>query len=228
MPTFLAGRLQNPPVERHSFTAPHTERMEVEVEKLLLRLHNSFGSTFTANSRRMRTLAHDEEALAQCRRDVMKDIKTCAHVSVETKARCVDAYAKRADVCMHVCGSCGIRDLSDMYGQDPEDPTKWKEAVFNNGVVLDTGPVHGNEVVLDHWLQVGQDAYTRLKACRDMEMLRPCSNGVGYETVRVPRTDLHSLFDTGGRAYHVVPEAVLHDPELGCHKVKLCRRCGRR
>ena len=72
-----------------------------------------------------------------CRyRDVMKDIETYAHVSVETKARCVDAFAKRADVCMHVCGSCGIRDLVDTYGQDPKDPTQWKEAIFNNGVVL--------------------------------------------------------------------------------------------
>jgi len=201
--------------------------MEVEVEELLLRLHNMSGSRFTANSRRLRTLAHDGEALAQCRRDVMKDIKTYAHVSVETKARCVDAFAKRADVSMHVCGSCGIRDLSDTYGQDQKDPTKWKEAVFHNGNVLDTGRVHENEVVLDHWLEVGQDAYTRLKACRDMEMMRPCPNGVGYETVRVPRTDLHSLYETGGRAYHVVPEAVLDDPVLQCKKVKLCKRCGR-
>ena len=201
--------------------------MEVEVEELLLRLHNTSGSTFTANSRRLRTLAHDEEARAQCIRDVMKDIETYAHVSVETKARCVDAFAKRADVCMHVCGSCGIRDLVDTYGQDPKDPTKWKEAIFNNGVVLDTGRVHENEVVVDHWLQVGQDAYTRLKACRDMEMLRPGPNGVGYEAVRVPRTKLHCLHEIEGRAYHVVKEAVLHDTALNCKKVKLCKRCGR-
>ena len=202
--------------------------MEVEVEKLLLRVHKSSGSTITANSRRMRTLAHDEEALAQCCTDVKKDIETYAHVSVETKARCVDAFAKRADVRMHVCGACGIRDLSDTYCKESQDPTKWREAVFNNGVVLDTGPVDRNEVVLDHWLQVGQDAYTRLKACPDMEMLRPGPNGVGYETVRVPRTDLHSLTEIGGRAYHVVPEAVLHDEVSNTYKVDLCKRCGRR
>ena len=219
---------QIPLVERHSFTAPDTERMEVEVEKLLLQVHNSSGSTFTANARRLPTLRHDAEALAECRRDVMKDIKTYAHVSIESKARCVDDFAKRAEAPMHVCGSCGIRDPNDTYCQNEKDPNETREAIFNNGVVLDTGLAHKNEVVLDHWLQVGQDAYTRLKACRDMEMLRPRPDGVGYETVRVPRTDLHSLVEIGERAYHVVPEAVLWDNTLQCHKVKLCKRCGRR
>ncbi len=66
----------------------------------------------------MRTLRTDAAALAQCRNDVEKDIKNYGHVSIETKAMCVNNYAKQAGVQMSVCGACGIRDPFDTYGEE--------------------------------------------------------------------------------------------------------------
>ena len=178
--------------------------METREETLLLRVHDSSGSVITANSRRLRTLRNHSNALAQCRRDVENDIAKYAHVSVETKARCVDAYAERADVKMSVCGACGLRDPFDKCG---------KEVEFN-------------KITGDHWLRVGQEAYTRLKDSPDMDLLRPCSNG-RYETVRVPRTDLHHIVKFGEHAYHAIEEAVTIDNNGKTPGINLCKRCAR-
>ena len=202
-------RRQIPPVERISFRAPDSQRMKDGVEKLLERVHASSGSLITANSRRMRTLRTDAAALAQCRSDVEKDIKNYGHVSIETKAMCVNDYAKQAEVQMSVCGACGIRDPFDTYGGTAKDPGANKHEVTLA------------DIATDHWLEVGKDAYARLKACPDIEMLRGDGNG-GYESLRIPRTDLHSLVEIGARTYHVVPEAL-----LGGQKVRLCKRCSR-
>jgi hypothetical protein len=173
--------------------------MELHEEELLARVHDASGSTLSANSRRLRTLRNNPDALAQCRSDVKKDIEKFVHVSVEAKAKCVHRFAERADVVMHVCGACGIRDPFDPY----------------------TATAKLNDLAPEHWLQVGKDAYRRLQQWPDMELLRPGANG-GYEPVMIPRTDLHSLFEVGQHAYHVVPEAVLEGQQ-----VKLCKRCGR-
>ncbi len=103
---------------------------------------------------------------------------------------------------MHVCGACGIRDPFDKCKQ---------LALFK-------------DLVDDHWLKVGVEAYDKLKQLVDLELLRP--NGIGgYERVRIPRTLLHSLIEIEGIAYHVVPEAVIEDP-LG-QGIRLCKRCAR-
>jgi hypothetical protein len=170
--------------------------MEVPVETLLVRVHDSSGSVITANSRRLRTLRHDPSALAQCRSDVEDDITMYTHVSVGTKARCVDRFAERAEVQMRVCGACGIRDPFDMCD---------KIADFN-------------EIMCDHWLRVGQDAFTRLKQSPSMDLLRPDGSG-GYETLSIPRTDFHNLLELGDCAYHGIPEAVMSPPG-----VRLCKR----
>ena len=88
--SYAYARRQMPRVERISFRAPDSERMKVDVEKLLERVHSSSGSLITANSRRLRTLRNDADALAQCQSDVEKDIKKYGHVSIETKAMCVN------------------------------------------------------------------------------------------------------------------------------------------
>ncbi len=62
--------------------------MEVSVEKILLRVHDFSGSVITANSRRLRTLRNDPDALEQCRIDVKEGIIKFAHVStVSTVSR---------------------------------------------------------------------------------------------------------------------------------------------
>jgi hypothetical protein len=177
----------------------NSTRMDESVEQLLARVHDSSGSTITANSRRMRTLPKDSDEFEEARRDTKADILNFGHVSIETKAECVDRFAEMAAVPMHVCGACGVRD--------PFDPCK---------VLVDL-----HQLSSDHWLEVGQDAYTRLKELPDMQLLRTGTNG-GYETVSIPRTDLHSLVEVGQQAYHVVPEAL-----LGGQHLRLCKRCGR-
>ena len=180
--------------------------MDTREETLLLRVHDSSGSVVTANSRRLRTLRNNPAALAQCQCDVEKDIAKYAHVSIETKARCVDAYAETADVKMFVCGACGLRD--------PFDKCE-KEVEFSN-------------IIGDHWLLVEQEAYTRLKDSPGMDLLRPCSIGVGgYEKVCVPRTDLHHIVKCGEHAYHAIEEAVTSDNEGKTPGIKLCKRCAR-
>ena len=178
--------------------------METREETLLLRVHDSSGSVITANSRRLRTLRNNPDALAICERDVEIDIAKYAHVSVETKARCVNAYAQTADVKMFVCGACGLRD--------PFDKCE-KEVEFSN-------------ILGDHWLRVEHEAYTRLKDSPEMDLLRPCSNG-GYETVRVPRTDLHHIVKCGEHAYHAIEEAVTINTKGKTPGIKLCKRCAR-
>jgi hypothetical protein len=186
-------------VRRRNRMEPDAARMEVSVEQLLARTHDSSGSTFTANSRRLRTLHGNAAALAECRRDVKTDILKYSHVSIETKAECVDRFAEMEAMPMHVCGACGVRDPFETY----------------------THLVDLQQLSSDHWLQVGQDAYTRLKGLPDMQLLRPGENG-GYDTVSILRTDLHSLVEVGQHAYHVVPEAL-----LGGQHLRLCKRCGR-
>jgi len=127
------------------------------------------------------------------------DIIEHSHVSLEDKAECVHRFTAMADVQMHVCGTCGIRDIFDPY----------------------TNEVQITAVNSDHWLRVGQEGYARLKECDDLQLLRPDGCG-GYQTVVVQRTLLHSLVEIEGRAYHVVPEAILED-----NKVKLCKTCAR-
>jgi hypothetical protein len=53
-----------------TFIAPTSERMDDTEEELLLRVHNSSGSTLTTNSRRLRTLRNNPVAKARCREDV--------------------------------------------------------------------------------------------------------------------------------------------------------------
>ena len=173
--------------------------MEVAIESLLVRVHDSSGSVLTANSRRLRTLRNHAEALAQCRRDVMEDIKKYASVSLLTKAKCVHRFAQRDAIIMRVCGSCGIRDPFDEC-----DTT-----------------VDLNKISADHWLRAKQDAYDRLKHTPTMDLLRPGPDGV-YETVSISRKDFHNLFEVGEHAYHAIPEAVI---ESQC--IRLCKHCAR-
>ena len=108
-------------------------------------------------------------------------------------------YTTMANVQMHVCGTCGIRDIFDKY---------------NKSVVL-------SDVCEEHWLRVGTEAYSRLKNCDEFELLKLGSSG-GYESVHIQRAMLHSLTEVGGRAYHVIPESVMDG-----NMVKLCKRCSR-
>jgi hypothetical protein len=163
------------------------------IESLLLRVHDSSGSVITANSRRLRTLRDHPAAMAQCRLDVMEDIRKYAHVSLETKARCVKCFAQRADVLMRVCGACGIRDPFD---------TCEKKVEFG-------------QIKSDHWLCAKQDAYDRLMRCQEIPLLAPGPNG-GYDTVRVTRMHFHNLFAIGDNAFHVIPEAVIDSKKLDC------------
>ncbi len=70
----------------------------------------------------MLTLRTDAAAFAQCRSNMGKDIKKYGHVSIETKATCVDNYAETAEIQMPVSGTCGIRDPFDTYGKIAKEP----------------------------------------------------------------------------------------------------------
>ena len=181
------------------YTAPDVQRMEVPIEKLLVRVHDSSGSVITANSRRLRTLRNNPRALEQCRMDVKDDITKYAHVSIENKARCVDRFAATADLQMRVCGACGIRDPFDTCDR-----------------VVDFHKITG-----DHWLRVGEDAYTRLKQSPDIDLMIPDANG-GYSIISIPRKDFHHVVEAGDHAYHAIPEAVISPPGI-----RLCKRCAR-
>jgi hypothetical protein len=183
----------------HTYAAPDVDRMDSLIESLLLRVHDSSGSVITANSRRLRTLRNHAANLEQCRRDVLEDIRKYANVSVETKARCVQRFAQRANVDMRVCGACGIRD--------PFDPCDKK-------VDLD-------KLSSDHWLCVKQDAYDRLKQSPVMELLAPGPNG-SYAQVRVSRLDLHNHISIGHKAFHAIPESLIES-----NTIRLCKRCAR-
>ena len=132
-----------------------------------------------------------------------KDILKYTHVSHEAKAKCVHEYAQMASVEMHVCGACGIRDIVDPYKKT---------------VVL-------SDVKDDHWLKAGKDAYARLKQSVAFDLLKRNDAG-GYDVVSIERTLLHSLFELDGHAYHIIPEAVMDNPD-GKKEVKLCKRCSR-
>ncbi len=178
------------------------------IESLLLRVHDSSGSTITANSRRLRNLRNNATAMAQCRRDVMEDVRKYAHVTIATKAKCVYNYAKRADVVMRVCGACGIRDPFDMCE---------KKVVFD-------------KLAMNHWLRVNQHAYDRLKLSPEMELLSPGPNG-GYVPVRISRMDLHNIVEVGENAFHSIPETVIDaGVDVGgvaLKGIRLCKRCAR-
>ena len=112
-------------------------------------------------------------------------------------------YAQMANVEMHVCGACGIRDIFDPYKKT---------------VVL-------SDVNDDHWLKAGKDAYARLKQSVVFDLLKP-NDGGGYDVVSIERALLHSLVELDGYAYHIIPEAVMDGPD-GKKEVKLCKRCSR-
>jgi hypothetical protein len=159
-------------------------RADVLVDTVLEAVHDASGSTITANSRRLRTL-EDGPAREEARADVAADIARYVHVPRETQAACVAAYAARAAPQMHVCGSCGLRDPLDTYGE-----------------------VDLTQLGSEHALHVGVAAYERLCAAAPMQLLRRARGGAGYERVNVPRTLLHNLVEVDGHAYHVVREAL--------------------
>ena len=130
---------------------------------------------------------------------VKADILKYTHVTLEAKAECVHRYATMADVKMHVCGTCGIRDIFDPYSRE---------------VVL-------SDVNDEHWLIAGKEAYSRLTTCDELHLLKPDNSG-GYEVIHVKRSLLHSVVEVDGRVYHVVPESIMDG-----NKIKLCKRCAR-
>ena len=105
--------------QEQSELLPVDEKAEAALEAT----HDASGSTIRANSRRLATLlpgAVRDEA----KRDVDADIHRCVEVGIENQAACVQDYAKRANVQMLVCGSCGLRDPDEAERMEKYGPVR--------------------------------------------------------------------------------------------------------
>ena len=84
---------------------------------------------------------------------------------------------------MRVCGACCLRDISHSYpGRDID--------------------LFGMDPRLK-WLVIPDEALRTLKSHPPFFLVGPDS-----ERVQVQRADLHNTFESGSKAFHVVPEAV--------------------
>ena len=109
-------------------------------------------------------------------------------------------YKKLAYPKMHVCGACGTHD---------------PELSYVDKHLRDIGP--------KHWLNVGAVALERLRSEEPFELLVKQADGAPRR-VQVQREMVHNITKDGDRSFHLIPEAVEHDPAKGPF-AKICDRC---
>jgi hypothetical protein len=198
------GRERNKNAQSARRAEARAATAEGREDKHLEAMHDASGATIRANSRRLATVGAGPEREV-VKRDVEADIKRYVEFDVENRAACVQDYAKRANVPMLVCGSCGLRDPDEAIGMAAH------------------GPVDLATISDQHWLHVGADALARMRAARTMRLLRVAPDTGEAERVDVRRELFHHFTEIDGKCYHVVPEAV-----HGHTQVHLCAHCRRR
>ena len=179
------GRERNKNAQSARRAEARAATAEGREDKHLEAMHDASGATIRANSRRLATVGAGPEREV-VKRDVEADIKRYVEFDVENRAACVQDYAKRADVPMLVCGSCGLRDPDEAIGMAAH------------------GPVDLATISDQHWLHVGADALARMRAARTMRLLRVAPDTGEAERVDVRRELFHHFTEIDGKCYHVV------------------------
>ena len=170
---------------------------------MLKALYDNSAAPASANSRRF------ARGVESARGDVKRDIDRHVRVAPADTERCRRDYAAFKETPMKVCGTCGIRDPDCKY--EEKDLT-------------DLDP--------SHWAVVPPAVYNRLTAEPDLIMLKPRDDG-GFDQVNLPRAEFHHIFESGGRQYHAVKEAVATSSRDENNKAKgafvdVCAHCRRR
>ncbi|KAJ1622137.1 hypothetical protein T492DRAFT_885745 [Pavlovales sp. CCMP2436] len=174
--------------------------------------HYSAGVTpILEDAERLACMKVGDAGYAELVLQVEETIQRHMHVSEDdefARSACFATADSSAAHTIHVCGTCGLRDPSAAYD--------------TSGSLDDLPPEK-------QWMRCRPEPLAALDLQPVIPLLRRAPDGT-HEVVPIRRRNLINLYEHNGRAYHILPEAVLHGPintdgTPGECTVQLCAHC---